>query len=107
MMLASTLLSRVPRWCSSKESICPMQEIQETWVQSLGQEDPLGNDNPLQYSYLENSVDRGAWLATVHGGTKSWMQLSTHTTEHATPTSSPPLPAPLLTSHRQAPCCSI
>ena len=26
-----------------------------------------GNGNPLQYSYLENSVDRGAWLATVHG----------------------------------------
>ena len=30
-----------------------------------------GNGNPLQYSYLENSVDRGAWEATVHGVTKS------------------------------------
>ena len=30
-----------------------------------------GNDNPLQYSYLENSVDREAWWATVHGITKS------------------------------------
>ena len=28
-----------------------------------------GNDNPLQYSCLENSVDRGAWRATVHGVT--------------------------------------
>ena len=29
-----------------------------------------GNGNPLQYSYLENSMDRGAWRATVHGVTK-------------------------------------
>ena len=35
-----------------------------------------GNDNPLQYSCLGNSVDRGAWRATVHGVAKSWMQLS-------------------------------
>ena len=30
------------------------------------------NGNPLQYSCLENSMDRGAWRATVHGATKSW-----------------------------------
>ena len=35
-----------------------------------------GNGNPLQYSHLENSVDRGAWRATVHGGTNSQTQLS-------------------------------
>ena len=35
-----------------------------------------GNSNPLQYSYLENSMDNGAWWATVHGVTKSWTQLS-------------------------------
>ena len=29
-----------------------------------------GNGNPLQYSCLENSTDRGAWQATVHGVTK-------------------------------------
>ena len=29
-----------------------------------------GNDNPLQYSCLENSMDRGAWQAAVHGGHK-------------------------------------
>ena len=48
--------------------------IQETWVQSLEQEDPLekeGNGNPLQYSCLENSVDRGA-----HGVAKSWTRLN-------------------------------
>ena len=51
----------------------PMKETQETWVQSLSQEDPLevGKGNPLQYSCLENSMDRGAWRAAVHGVTKS------------------------------------
>ena len=39
--------------------------MQETWVQSLGQEDSLE-----KYSYLENFTDRGAWQATVHGGLK-------------------------------------
>ena len=34
-----------------------------------------GNGNPLQYSCLENPKDRGAWQATVHGVTKSWIQL--------------------------------
>ena len=31
-----------------------------------------GNGNLLQYSCLENPMDRGAWRATVHGVTKSW-----------------------------------
>ena len=31
-----------------------------------------GNGNPLQYSCLEDSMDRGAWQAAVHGVTKSW-----------------------------------
>ena len=35
-----------------------------------------GNGNPLQYSCLENPMDRGAWKATVHGVAKSWTQLS-------------------------------
>ena len=35
-----------------------------------------GNSNPLQYSCLENSIDRGAWLATVHGVLKSQTGLS-------------------------------
>ena len=32
----------------------------------------VGNGNPLQYSCLENAMDRGAWWATVHGVPKSW-----------------------------------
>ena len=45
----------------------------KTWVQSLGQEDSPGERNgyPLQYSCLENSMDRGAWWVTVHGVAKS------------------------------------
>ena len=34
-----------------------------------------GNGNLVQYSCLENPMDRGAWRATVHGVTKSWTQL--------------------------------
>ena len=37
------------------------------------------NGNPLQYSYLENSMERRAWRATVHGVAKSRTQLSTDT----------------------------
>ena len=35
-----------------------------------------GNDNPLQYSCVENPMDRGAWHGTVHGIAKSQTQLS-------------------------------
>ena len=35
-----------------------------------------GDGNPLQYSCLENLMDRGAWQATVHGVTKSWAQVT-------------------------------
>ena len=38
----------------------------------------VGNGNPLQYSCLENSMDRGAWQATVHTVTFCWIQLSIH-----------------------------
>ena len=48
------------------------------WGRSAGE----GNGNPLQYSYLENSVDRGAWRAIVYRVTKSCKQLITHTTQH-------------------------
>ena len=46
--------------------------MQETWVQSLGQEIPcIGNGYPLQYSCLGDPMDRGAWRATVDGIIKS------------------------------------
>ena len=50
-----------------------MQEMQETWVWSLGGEEPLGRGNgiPLQYSCQDNPVDREAWQAIVPGVAKS------------------------------------
>ena len=49
----------------------------EARVGSLGQEDPgEGNGNPLQYSCLDNPMDRGARRATVSGVTKSQTRLS-------------------------------
>ena len=38
-----------------------------------------GNGNPLQYSCLENPMDKAAWRATIHGVAKSQTRLSTHT----------------------------
>ena len=48
-------------------------------VTGLGRSLGEGNANPLQYSCLENSTDRGTWWSTVHGVAKSWTRLSTHT----------------------------
>ena len=41
-------------------------------IPGLGRSPGEGNGNPFQYSCLENSMDRGAWQATVHRVTKSW-----------------------------------
>ena len=41
-----------------------------------------GNGNSLQYSYLKNPMDRGAWRATVHGVTKSRTRLSVRMHAH-------------------------
>ena len=39
-------------------------------IPGLGRSPGVGNGNPLQYSCLEDSMDRGPWWATVHGVTK-------------------------------------
>ena len=44
-----------------------------------GRSPGVGNGNPLQYSCLKNSMDRGAWWATVHGAAESQTCLSTYT----------------------------
>ena len=50
----------------------------QTWVQSLGWEDPLGEGMATHSSILAWKIpmDRGAWWATVHGVKKSWTQMS-------------------------------
>ena len=57
-----------------KESACNAGKpgLIPVWGRSPGE----GNGNPLQYSCLENLMDRGAWQATVHGVAKSWTRLS-------------------------------
>ena len=52
--------------------------MQETWVQSLGQEDPLEAGMATHSSILAGRIpsSRGTWWATVHGVAKSWIGLS-------------------------------
>ena len=52
--------------------------MQEAWARSLGWKYSPGggHGNPLQYSCLENPMERGAWQATVHGVAKSQTGLS-------------------------------
>ena len=56
----------------------------ERSIPGSGRSSRGGNDNPLQCSCLENSMDRGAWGGggTVHGVTKSWIQLKQLSTQH-------------------------
>ena len=46
------------------------------WIPVLGKSNGGGHGNPLQYSCLENPMDRGVWQGIVHGVAKSWTQLS-------------------------------
>ena len=64
----------LPRW---QRIHLPMQEMQEMWVLSLSQEDPLEKETAAhsQHSCLGKSRDRGAWWATVCEVTKSRTQL--------------------------------
>ena len=75
-------IPRLPWWLSSKESVCNAGDTGDTGSILGSRRSPGGgHGNPLQYSCLENPMDRGAWLATVHGVTKSqtWLkQLSMH-----------------------------
>ena len=57
-----------------KESACNAEGLGS--IPGLGRSPREGNGNPLQYSCLENPMDRGAWWATVHGVAKSQTQLS-------------------------------
>ena len=65
-------------WClSSKESACNARDLGS--IPGSQRSPGGGHGNPLQYSCLENTMDGGAWQATVHGVLKSWTQLSDFT----------------------------
>ena len=58
---------------SSKESVCNSGATGDSgWIPGLGRSSQDGNGNPVQYSCLENPIDRGAWQAIVHGVAKTW-----------------------------------
>ena len=56
---------------ASKESTCNARATGDAdLIRGLERSPGVGNDNPLQYSCLENSMDKGVWLASVHEGLK-------------------------------------
>ena len=59
------------------QTVKRLPTMQETWVQSLGQEEDLLEKEMATHSSigLENSVDGGTWWAIVHGVAKSWTRL--------------------------------
>ena len=67
---------------SGKETPASTGEVRDTgWIPGTGRSLGGGHGNPLQYSFLENPMDRGAWQAIVHRVKKKWTQLkrfSTH-----------------------------
>ena len=61
---------------TSGKTRLPMQKMQDVGsIPGLGRSPGGGHGSPLQYSCLENPMDRGAWRATVQRVTKSWTQL--------------------------------
>ena len=69
------------QWLSSEESTCSAAATGDSGsIPGSGRPAGGGYGNPLQYSCLENPLDRGAWRAAVHEVTKSQMRLSTHKT---------------------------
>ena len=67
-------LSGFPHSSVGKELACNARDLSS--IPGSGRSPEEGNDNPLQYSCLENSMDRGAWQSIVHKVAKSWTQLS-------------------------------
>ena len=63
-----------PGGSDGKESDCNAGNLSS--IPGSGRSPGEGNGNPLQYSCLENPIDREAWRATVHGFAKSWTRLS-------------------------------
>ena len=59
---------------NSKQSACNAGDL--GLIPGSGRFPGEVNGYPLQYSCLENSMDKGAWRATVHRVTKSWTRLS-------------------------------
>ena len=72
--LPTPVLLGFPCGSASKESACNVRDLGS--IPELGRSPEEGKGYPLQYSRLKNSMDRGAWRATVHGVTKNQIQMS-------------------------------
>ena len=73
------ITERFPGSSAAKESACNAGDLGS--ILGSGRSPGEENGYPLQYSGLENSKDRGAWLASVHGVTKSQTRLSNYHTD--------------------------
>ena len=62
------MVKKLPPWLTGKESACNAGGVD--WILESGRSPGEGNGSPLQNSWLENPVDRGAWRATVHMATE-------------------------------------
>ena len=69
-----------PSGSDGKESACCARDPGS--IPGSGRSPGEGNGNPLQYSCLENPMDRGTWQATVHGASQSRTKLSDFTYFH-------------------------
>ena len=66
----------LPWWLSGEEFACNAEDTRSSGlIPGSGRSPGGGNGNPLQYSCLENPMNRGAWQVTVHGVAKSWTLL--------------------------------
>ena len=88
------------------QTVKGLPAMQETWVRSLGQEDPLEKEMATlsSYSCLENPMDGGAWRVTVPGVAQSRRRLSDFTFLLAFPTSAPSA-RPFAGGYRPTHCC--
>ena len=69
-----------PSGASGKESLANIGDARELGsIPGSGRSAGVGIGNPLQYSCLENRMDRGAWWALVHGAAKSRTGLNANT----------------------------
>ena len=71
----SMTIGGLPWWFSGQESVCQCGRLAGdlSWIPGSGRSPGEGNGNPLQYSCLNNTMDRGAWWAIIHGITESDM----------------------------------
>ena len=73
---------RYKRWFMGKESACNAEDQEDAGsIPGSGRSPAGGNSHPLQYSCLENPMDRAAWRATVHRAANSWTRLKRLSTQ--------------------------